>query len=270
MAHTLASISAVALALASLVPLAAHAAPDAAAHAAPDTGLVASAEVGGGVASVAARSTGIDSINLSGVASSVRLGAGAHRGRLDFGLTGAALRAWSTQSSTASIAFQRPDQFLMLSIGPFVGYRPARDLPLTLGARVELARGQMTGSTAVANLGAFPGPGRPAIDFFQPGNGVLGAVRADYALEGRYGAATFGLEAEGRLAERRRQHAERRHGDGRRRLSLALTHQSFLSVALPATFALARAALRSEWPVGPSPIAVRVAAPWPGPRMSRR
>jgi len=196
MAHTLTSISAVALALASLGPIAAHAAPDAAAHAAPDTGLVASAELGGGISNVVAHASGLDSVTLSGVASSIRLGVGAHRDRLDFGVTGGALRAWDTQSSTASV-FQRPEEFLLLSIGPFVGYRPARDLPLTLGARLELARGQMTGATAVANLGVFPGPGRPAIDFFQPGNGVLGAARADYALEGRYGAATFGLEVGG-------------------------------------------------------------------------
>jgi hypothetical protein len=196
MAHKLTFVSAVALALSSIVPVAAHAAPDATAHAGADTGLVASAEVGGGVTSVAAHASGADALTLSGVASSIRLGAGVHRGPLDFGLTGAALRAWDTRSSTASL-FQRPEEFLMLSIGPFVGYRPAHDLPLTLGARLEFARGQMTGSTAVASAPATLFPAGPSTDFFQPGNGFLGAVRADYALEGRYGAATFGLEAGG-------------------------------------------------------------------------
>jgi hypothetical protein len=195
MAHKLTLVSAVAAALSSLVPVAAHAGPDATAHTGPDTGLVASAEVSGGITSVAAHSGSVDSVTLSGVASSIRLGAGVHRGPLDFGLTGAGLRAWSTQSSTA-LVFQRPEQFLLLSVGPFVGYRPARDLPLTLGARLELARGQMTGSTATASVGpTFPAG--PSTDFFAPGNGFLGAVRADYALEGRYGAATFGLEAAG-------------------------------------------------------------------------
>jgi hypothetical protein len=157
---------------------------------------VASAEVSGGFTSVTSRASAIDSLNLNGVGSSVRLGAGAHRGRLDFGLTGGALRVWSTQSSTVSL-FQRPEEFLLLSVGPFVGYRPARDLPLTVGARLELARGQMTGATATASFAPdpFPGAAGRSTDFFAPGTGALAAVRADYALEGRYGAATFGLEA---------------------------------------------------------------------------
>jgi hypothetical protein len=166
------------------------------ARAAADTGLVALAEVGGGVTSVVAHASPVESVTFGGVASSIRLGVGGHRGRLDFGVTGGALRAWSTQSSTAAL-FQRPEEFLMLSVGPFVGYRPALDLPLTIGARLELARGQMTGVTATANAGAATFPGGSTADFFEPGNGVLGAARADYALEGRYGAATFGLEVAG-------------------------------------------------------------------------
>jgi hypothetical protein len=182
MAHELTRVSGVAAAILSLFATTARAAPD--------TGLVASAEVGGGISSVAAHSGSSDSMTLSGIASSLRLGVGAHRGRLDFGVTAGALRAWSMNGALAS--FQQPQQFSMLSIGPFVGYRPARDLPLTVGARLELARGQMTGFIAVADAGALPA-GTPT-DFFQPGNGVLGALRADYALEGQYGAATFGAE----------------------------------------------------------------------------
>jgi hypothetical protein len=188
MTHVLTRISAIAAALLLF---------SAPAGAAPDSGLVASAEVGGGLTNVVSRSGAVDSVTLSGVASNLRLGAGVHRGRLDFGLTGGALQAWDTQSSSAQLTFQRPAEFLLLSIGPFVGYRPARDLPLTVGARLELARGQMTGSTATAGIPLGASLAGPSTDFFAPGTGFLGALRADYALEGRYGAATFGLEVGG-------------------------------------------------------------------------
>jgi hypothetical protein len=182
MGHKPASIAA-AVVLVSL--LAEHA------RAAPAVGVVAAAELGGGAASVDARSGGANTVSLNGIASSFRLAAGGHVERFDFGCTGSVLEAWNVQSSSA-ITFQRPDQFLVLSIGPFVGYRPSIRLPLTLGARLEVARGQMTGSTSVA--AAPPGFSAVEPDYFQPGNGVLVAATADYAVEGAYGAVTFGLD----------------------------------------------------------------------------
>ena len=161
------------------------------AFAGPLTGVVASAEVGGGVTNVDAHSGSLNSLSFGGVSSSVRLSAGSHTARVDFGLTGSALRTWGVGSSTA-ITFQQPDAFLMLSVGPFVGFRPSTRLPLTVGGRIELARGQMTGATAVA-AAAFPAPGR-STDFFTPGNGLLGAAGVNYAIEGAHSAFTVGLE----------------------------------------------------------------------------